>query len=233
MPGPIQPSKYSDRYSFDTRLSGGRYRDLQTGKVVSWETVRKDVDTRFIPAAENRMANLSVSLQDGRISLADWQRGMATEIKNLHGATAMTGKGGWARMTQSDWGKLGATVKEQRQYLQGFAVDIEKGKYGIPPTSGALNVRASMYAQAARGTGEEVRRADMADKGMTEEKRVLGIADHCQGCLEQAALGWQPIGTLDPIGAEECLTHCHCRFEYRPGPGEEPTGNIKRAKVKP
>ncbi|HEY6021351.1 MAG TPA: hypothetical protein VIY48_16040, partial [Candidatus Paceibacterota bacterium] len=52
--------------------------------------------------------------------------------------------------------------------------------------------------------------------GYEEERRVLEPgADHCEGCEEQAAQGWQPIGTLDPIGDEECMTRCKCEFEYR------------------
>jgi hypothetical protein len=52
---------------------------------------------------------------------------------------------------------------------------------------------------------------------MDEERRVLGVADHCPGCLEQAGLGWQPIGTLDEIGTEECGNNCRCEYEYRKG----------------
>jgi hypothetical protein len=60
---------------------------------------------------------------------------------------------------------------------------------------------------------------------MEEELRVLGEADHCsteddpdgdrEGCLELAALGWQPIGTLPKIGESVCIVNCHCRFAYR------------------
>jgi hypothetical protein len=35
------------------------------------------------------------------------------------------------------------------------------------------------------------------------------------GCKELAAKGWQPIGSLPPIGGAPCNANCKCRFEYR------------------
>ncbi len=222
MPQPVRASRYSDRYVYDTRLGGGRYRDLETGRLVTWERVRQDLDTRIIQGAEDRMAALTQRLQQKQVSLADWQRGMAQEIKDLHGAAAIAGNGGWHNMTPADWGRLGQTVKGQRAYLQGFALDLESGKYGFPPDGRAVT-RARMYGQAGRATAEEAQRRDKADAGLNEERRILGKAEHCPTCLEEAAKGWQPIGTLRRIGDSECTVNCHCHFEYRSSP---PTGEI-------
>lgn len=214
MPQPVRSSRYSDRYVYDTRLGAGRYRDLETGRIVTWERVRQDLDTRIIAGAEQRMAALTESLQKQTISLADWQRGMAQEIKDLHGASAIVGQGGWHNMSQADWGRLGQTVKGQRAYLQGFALDLEKGRYGKPPDGRAVT-RSRMYAQAARGTAEESQRRDKAERGLDQERRVLGVAEHCPTCLEEAAKGWQPVGTLRQIGDSLCTVNCRCHFEYR------------------
>ena len=146
MPQPVRRSRYSDRYVYDARLGGGRYRDLETGRLVTWERVRQDLDTRIIQGAEDRMAALTQRLQQKQVSLADWQRGMAQELKDLHGAAAIAGNGGWHNMTPADWGRLGQTVKGQRAYLQGFALDLESGKYGFPPDGRAVT-RARMYNQ--------------------------------------------------------------------------------------
>ena len=79
-----------------------------------------------------------------------------------------------------------------------------------------------MYGQAPRGTFEEMRRRyERTSNGMTLERRILGAADHCDDCLEAAALGWQPIGTLPAIGDSRCMTNCHCEFDYREGELEE------------
>jgi hypothetical protein len=33
--------------------------------------------------------------------------------------------------------------------------------------------------------------------------------------LNKRHWGWQPIGTLDAIGDEECLPRCHCKKKFR------------------
>jgi len=156
--------------------------------------------------------DLALSLQNGTISLADWQVGMMDTISDLHAAAAAQSAGGWGNMTQADWGFEGSLVKKQYGYLRGFVADIESGKQ---PLNGTLKVRAGLYEQAARGTQEEMTRRFQSFRGFDEERRVLSPGDNCPGCIEQAALDWQPLGTLDPIGAEECKVNCRCEFEYR------------------
>lgn len=66
----------------------------------------------------------------------------------------------------------------------------------------------------------------MANRGYVEERSVLGIADHCDGCLAEAGKGWRPIGTLLPIGGRDCKARCRCHFEYR-SPAEIAAGPAK------
>lgn len=42
----------------------------------------------------------------------------------------------------------------------------------------------------------------------------------CATCTAQSALGWQPAGTLDPIGDSECLGNCDCFYAFR-SPGSD------------
>ncbi len=153
------------------------------------------------------------SLIDGKISIAEWQVESMELISDMHAFSAAQSAGGWANMTQADWGFAGSLIKKQYEFLDGFAADLETNSRAW--LNGRGFMRVDLYEQAARGTQEEMGRRFMSFRGWDEERRVLGEADHCNGCLDQAALGWQPIGTLDPIGAEECRTHCACRYEYR------------------
>ena len=137
---------------------------------------------------------------------------MEQQIRTTHAATAAAAKGGWDRMSKSDWGWVGSQVKKQYQYLDKFIRDVESGKMKL---NGMVNVRAKMYAYAGRGTYEEMRGRMMKVRGKKEERRVLGVAEHCNGCIAEAARGWQPIGTLAPIGSQECRTHCQCHKIYR------------------
>lgn len=192
--------------------NGSRYIDLETGRFVSMRTIR-DVLESAIDASAVRMNDLTQRLHDGEISLVEWRSGMMKNIKTAHTAAGMAANGGWAQMTQSDWGAVGQMVRTQYERLYAFAQQIENGEQ---PLDGRMLIRADMYGDAARGTFEQMERRLRITDGYEEEQRVLeDKTNNCDGCLEQAELGWQPIGTLDPIGAEECGVRCRCEFEYR------------------
>ena len=198
--------------SFGWNEVAGRYIDLATGRFIPFLDVRDSLE-EVMDASGLRMNALTDSLINEQISLAEWQLGMMEEIKTSHTAAAAAARGGWAQMSQADWGATGRLIRTQYDFLRNFANEIASGKQRL---DGTARFRTDLYARAARGTFEETRRRyERLMNGMEEERRVLGEADHCKGCLAQAKLGWQPIGTLDPIGAEECVTNCHCTFIYR------------------
>lgn len=188
----------------------GRYTDSR-GKFVAAETVRAAVNT-VLEASQERQRNLSQQLQNGTISLADWQRGMAQEIRSSHSIAAATANGGWAQMDRSEWGKVGNKVKKELKYLNKFAADIEAGRVNL---DGRFRARADLYVTGARQTYAQSERAAMGTRGKTQERNVLGAADHCPGCLEASGEGWVDIGTLTPIGARDCMSRCHCHMEYK------------------
>jgi hypothetical protein len=139
---------------------------------------------------------------------------MMQEIKSAHVAASALANGGWDSMTPSDWGFTGQRIREQYDYLRNFSSQIADG---TQPLDGRALVRSDMYGDAANGTYSAMReRAFIAD-GYEEERRDLEANDgnNCDGCLEQAAQGWQPIGTLEPIGSQECTVRCRCEFSYR------------------
>ena len=139
--------------------------------------VRQDI----FDATVGRMAE---QLYTGEISLGTWSEQMKAEIKALHTAAGAMGKRGWDNMTQSDWGKVGAEVKKQYRYLQGFAEDIAANRDTM--TLGQLQARANMYAEAAGYTSERMQAdADILDK-----------------------LPWLPKD-----GSTQCLVNCKCHWE--------------------
>lgn len=189
-----------------------RYVDLDTGRFVSNVAIRDSLESMMDLSALNMNA-LTQSLVDGKISLADWQTSMMVEIKSAHVAAASLANGGWAQMTQSDWGAAGQMIRTQYDYLRNFANEIASGKQ---PLDGRALVRSDLYGDAANGTYAEMQRRAQILEGMEEERRNLEDSiSACDGCIEQAELDWQPIGTLDAIGAEECTTRCRCEFSYR------------------
>jgi hypothetical protein len=192
--------------------AAGRYIDLATGQFVSGVEIRGALEA-VIDGARADIQTISMQLQAGEINLADWQTRMMQAIKEINTAAAAEANGGWAQMSQADWGRAGQWIQKQYEYLDKFADAIFTGDQ---PLNGNFLRRADLYGQSGRGLVEQMRRAwQKNNNAMEEERRTLGEADHCMGCLEQASRGWQPIGSLDPIGAEECSTNCHCYFEFR------------------
>ena len=48
-----------------------------------------------------------------------------------------------------------------------------------------------------------------------EPKRIRHLADSCDDCIAMEQLGWQPIGTLIPIGDRQCRGNCGCTLRFR------------------
>lgn len=197
----------------DYGWNGKKYYDLDTGRFVSNAAVRDSLEQVIEQGAIN-MRYLSEQLVNGEISLANWQRGMMEQIKLSHNAGGALANGGWAQMSQSDWGFAGSKIKKQYEFLDKFANQIANGKQEL---NGQVIFRADLYGQAPRGTYEAQRQRLEVANGMEEERRILEVSDgaNCAGCLEQAGLGWQPIGTLGMIGSQECNNNCRCEFTYR------------------
>lgn len=188
-----------------------RYRNTATGRFVSMQTVRERGLEPVIRASESRMAELTQQRIDGLISTGAWRAGMAREIKMVHIEATMAANGGRAQMSQADWGRVGARVKSQYRFLDNYAGQVDSG---AQPLDGRMLSRSRMYADAARATFEETRRGARMETGWQEERRILGPAEHCTGCLKYAGR-WAPIGSLPAIGSQQCRTRCHCHFVYR------------------
>lgn len=208
-PDDLLTSGITPQYGWNA--SAGRYVNLSTGQFVPFAEIRAALEYN-IAAAQQEITRVTRLLIDGTLSIDDWQAAMMEQIKNAHINAACSARGGWAQMTQSDWGFVGRQIRTQYDFLRNFVRDIQSG---AQPLNGRLLIRAQMYGEAARGTFEDMRRRiEKLIYGMEEEMRVLGVADHCQDCLTHANK-WAPIGTLPRIGNSQCRTRCHCRFRFR------------------
>jgi hypothetical protein len=209
-------SEFDSRYRWNPELgTTGRYID-RDGKIVRQTTVTKQLEL-VIEGVQNDAVALALDLQDGSISVQEWYNAFTEQVKVMHGIGASLAKGGWAQMESSDWKLTKEITKTQLEFLNKFAEGVDSGDVKL---DGNFLRRVDQYVAASRGTGEEIRRKEMFRKA-THERRVLGVADHCttdktglRGCVELAALGWQPVGTLPPIGGAPCRNNCHCHFEW-------------------
>lgn len=197
---------------FGWNQTAGRYISLITGRFVSFSNIRNQLEL-VITSSAGKMDNISNQLMDGSITLKQWQLQMMENIKLSHIAASASANGGWAQLSLADWKASSKLVEKQFTFLQKFADQIADGTQKL---DGRFLQRVKMYADASRGTFEEMRRRyELLNNGKTEERRLLGVADHCNSCLDAASLGWQPIGTLPSIGESVCLTNCHCNFEFK------------------
>jgi len=155
---------------------------------------------------------LAQALRDGAITLAAWLAGMRSLIKRLHTSAAMIAG-------EVDAGLVTARIQEQYTYLDGFAAAIQAGD---EEKDGGLSIaaiiaRAALYAGAAWGTFWTVTREQEAEA--REVRWSLGVAEHCEDCLDLDGRGWMPVeelgGQVPGDGQTICRTNCKCFLEFR------------------
>jgi len=205
-------------FEWDPRAS--RYRDLSTGRFVARKTILELLE-KASSASEARLADLTTAAIEGRLSSAAWFREAAAELKRIHLINAALGAGGWDRLTQADYGRVGGHLRFEYSHLRKFAQDIAEGKTTLPQ---ALN-RVHMYLGNARKefwNAERLRLPSDRPGMVTVERRMLGVAEHCVDCLNYYGQGWQPAGHL-PLPGElsVCDGNCRCTLIRREVPFSE------------
>lgn len=223
MPSP-PPDFTRSTFSYDERA--GQYRDGATGRFVPRKRIRDDLD-RVLDDLSDDAANLASQLQNGQVGLSRWHREMMGLIKDTHLVSAASYKGGWAQMTQSDYGRVGQIVRREYDFLQDLAEELSPGGRLLPDGTikrqaldGTLSRRVQLYMQQGRPTHYAFAKADMERRGFDEERSILNAQESCSsssrpGCIEEAARGFVPIGKLTPIGQRTCLSNDKCSMEYR------------------
>jgi hypothetical protein len=206
MPLPRTTAEVRTLYRWDKNSL--RYID-QRGRFVKSADVRKALSD-VVNANKRQIRALARQLNNGTLSVQQWQASMETAVRDLHLGATMAGKGGIGAMTQRDWGLAGQRIQFHLRKLDGMARDVEAGRI----SAGRVKARAEMYANAAVGVLENSRR-EAATGVMTHERRVLGSSEHCAVCIEEAAKGWQPLGTLRRLMDSPCLSNCRCAFRFK------------------
>lgn len=211
MPDPTVQLYELDGYIFDRR-TGNFHGPLPSTAVVARAKVMRLIQER-IGYHDGQLANITRALNNDLITLAQWERAFAQELKDLYLQQAALARGGWQNMTQADFGRVGQQLREQYRYLHGFAQDIAAGK--LSPAQ--IAARAAMYASSGRAAYWAAMTGTMMRAGMTRERRLAkGDRGSCSPCVDLARKGWQPIGALPAPGGPPCagLSRCRCEKEY-------------------
>ena len=209
----IQPDPLLPQYRWNA--AAGRY-IAPNGQFVGQQTIRLELDN-VMDNITDRMVSLSQQFRAGTIDGRTFQTESMRLIKQTHLAAGAMEKGGWANMTQADFGRVGQIVRQEYAYFNNLISQIESGTQRL---DGTLDNRMRLYGQAGRGTYHKFEREDRAGQGYDEERSILHGRDHCStstrpGCVEEAAKGWQAIGTMTPIGSRTCLSNDRCSVSYR------------------
>jgi len=140
--------------------------------------------------------------------------GISSASALIAGAVAA---GGWSRLDMVV-GDIEEQIAAELGYLDAFADDVVAGRVS---RDGRFVRRAMLYGAAGWGFYMLLRGREAARRGYGEEHSILDPgAEHCQECVAESDRGWQPLGSLVPIGDRQCRSGCRCRMEYRNGAGE-------------
>lgn len=193
--------------------SAARYRDTSTGRFVSRTRITNLLEQN-VDRAEHRLANLVQGLYNKELAPGYVQTMMRDEVRRLTLQNIALGKGGFDRLTFSDYGRAGRQLRDTYTRMTNLVRDIETGRASLPQ---ALNRVQGYVLEARQQFFKAEREALMAAGHRFEERRVLAASEHCNGCVTYARMGWQPMGTL-PLpgdGDTECGRRCRCSLERR------------------
>ena len=141
-----------------------------------------------------------------------WYEAMKREIVRSHIQATIAGRGGMLRTRVTDWARVTRQIREEFRYLRQFAVDIVEKNL----STAQIAARSALYSNHAQVSFWSAKDAGQKAQGFTQERRVLGAAEHCADCVGYASQGWVPIGSLPAPGdGSVCRANCQCTKEYR------------------
>lgn len=182
-----------------------------TNEVISQDEMLRVLGER---AAASK-AITSVAIEQalaGEISFSEMESIMAVEVRNLNIQLYSMGKGGISQISPLDREIMSGILTEEYTFMGNFVTDIQSGNLSPAQVSN----RYDSYMEHSRQSFWEGSRAAAVAAGMTQERRVLNPAEHCQDCIGYAAQGWVRINTLPRPGqASECRSNCKCTIIFR------------------
>ncbi|MGL5795664.1 MAG: hypothetical protein ACRC06_14945 [Waterburya sp.] len=193
--------------------SSGRYRDGQTGKFVSRATVLRLVDKEALQL-EVRMKGHARLLVQGKIDIPEFQKRAAEDLKLSAIRSTILGSGGRSQVTNQAYGSTGRLLREQYNYLDGFARDLADGKL----SKAQAIARAGLYGASTRSSFHQAEKIARGREGFIEAKRSLDPQSrHCGSCLQYSTQGqWKPLNEVTmPTVNCQCMSRCRCVVSFR------------------
>jgi hypothetical protein len=173
----------------------------------------------------------------GIVSVKQWAESFAGKLRSTFVVQGALGVGGLHRVTATDEATIVGSVADETglafslDRMKNFAASIEakKDSDGNPLKESAVRNRSGLYAAATNTTYEATKRNSHVRAKSPDgkplflfERSILSdaVLDHCydtehtEGCVEAAAAGWVPIGTLPLPGLRTCRMACVCEMRH-------------------
>ena len=191
----------------------GRYIWADSKKFVSRAVISNLLDQEQVRLGTQLRAHTRL-LAKNQITLPEWQTRMAIDLRDSHLRMGLLGSGGKSQIGSRQYGAIGYQLRQQYNYLDGFAHAIAKGN--VSPKQ-ALN-RASQYADSIRLTFHRTEQITRGAEGFDEAMRMLDPqARHCSDCIAHSTNGkWVRASAVTIPGTNcKCGQHCRCKIVYR------------------
>lgn len=198
-------------FEFDTRSQRFRYTSgASKGRFAPLEAVtnltQKAIDHQRVIADE-----LCEKLFDGALRLSEWETKAATLIRTTSIWQYSIGSGGIGRLTQKDYGIVGAQLRREYLYLRRFTYQIQQGEL----TKAQIRSRLGLYFEKTYTLYERGRMESHKAAGYQWEKRITTAKESCADCLYWESIGVVAIGTLPTPGNQSsCLSNCRCTLRF-------------------
>lgn len=183
-------------------VAAHRYRNVRTGRFIGATEMLGLRDT-FLDAQRASAADLAERLIQNDMTVGQWERIMRRDIKTSYIDQYVLAHGGRGTMTQADWGRIGAMVKEQYRYLDGFAQAIADGNL----TEGQIRMRSQMYHDSSVQAYERAAAQILGVPRLPAYPGDGSTACHtncrCHWRIEPVNGGWDCYWIVDPA-AEHC-----------------------------
>lgn len=213
----------SPTFTFDAASQRFRYTSGdRNGEYVSQAKIKDIVDREYIRSQKDVLSEIGDRLISGNLELADWENEVAKTLKTLHINAYTLGKGGIERLTQRDYGTVGAKIKKEYVYLRNFTNDIATGEMSIAQFKNRLR----MYADSAFGTYQKGRIISHKSDGFNWYRNIRNASESCNECISISAKGWGRTGTYPDIGARTCKGDDRCNWEFAKGDKPEETNRF-------
>lgn len=192
-----------------------RYRSVETGRFLG-PSQAADLRDHFLERQRAGAADLAGRLEARTITVQAWEAAMRARVRTVFVTEYAFGRGGTGAMTAADRGAVAALVREQYDFLHGFAAEVAGGDlsraqiaarsqlYFNAATSahghGHARAHGGLVLPAQPGDGSTSCRAncrcrwsiDETDDAWEARWIVSGAAESCEDCRSRGA-GWAPL----------------------------------------